>query len=83
MGDSSPDFADQNKKVEAAQQWLHQNGNNISGIEQKLGDEDSAGVPARTLVIKRKAKKKDDGPLELFCGWIVENQIGRSELPRL
>lgn len=80
MVDPSPIHTEYNAKVEAAQDWLHQNGSNISGIEQKLdfGGGGSEGFPARTMLIKRKAKKKDDGPLEIVCRWVVENQIGLS-----
>jgi acyl-CoA-dependent ceramide synthase len=71
-----------NTKVEEAQDWLHQNGGNIAGIEQKLdfGGGASEGFPARSMFIKRRAKKKDDGPLEIVCRWVVENQIGRGQI---
>lgn len=36
----------------------------------------SARYPMRTVPVKAKSKKKDEGPLEIVCGWIVEHQIG-------
>jgi acyl-CoA-dependent ceramide synthase len=66
----------QNERIEAAHVWLPQNGDNVSGIEQKLSGQGSDGFPARTMIIKRKAKRKDDGPLEIVCGWIVDHQTG-------
>jgi acyl-CoA-dependent ceramide synthase len=75
MNPSSIDSKD-SETLEAAHEWLHQNGNNVAGIEQKLSYRDSEEFPARQMIIKRKVKKKQDGPLEIICGWVVENQIG-------
>ncbi|PMD63312.1 longevity assurance proteins LAG1/LAC1 [Hyaloscypha bicolor E] len=61
-----------------AQEWIDQNDENANGLRKKLNDDVSQVFPARTVVIDRKAKRKDDGPLEIFCGWIVEHQIGLS-----
>ena len=67
----------QNEKLEAAQQWLHQNGNNVGGIEYTPAVEDAEdGYAAHTMTIRRKAKRKEDGPLEIICGWIFQHQIG-------
>jgi very-long-chain ceramide synthase len=79
MSNPTPIDTKENETVEAAQEWLHQNGTNIAGIEQKLNEKYSEGFPARTMIIKRKAKRKDDGPLEIFCRWVVDNQIGRGK----
>jgi len=78
MNDPSEISATQNEKIKTAHEWLYQNGNNISGIEKNLNGASSGEYSSRTTVIKRKAKRKEDGPLELFCGWIVEHQIGLS-----
>jgi acyl-CoA-dependent ceramide synthase len=69
----------ENETLEAAHKWLHQNGNHVAGIEQKLSCRDSDGFPAHKMVIKGKVKKMEDGPLEIVCGWVVENQIGRGK----
>ena len=75
---------EQNIQIEEAQNWLHQNGSNVSGIEQKLdfNREDLQGYPASKMLIKQKTKKKEDGPLEIVCRWVVENQIGKGQTPR-
>jgi len=62
----------------AAQQWLHQNGDNVAGIEQKLEYEDDDDVPERNLYVTRKLRRKDDGPVETICAWVVRHQIGMS-----
>lgn len=81
MIDSSPIDTKQNAQIEAAQEWLHDNGNNVSGIEQKLGlgGDDPERFQAPTMTITRKTRNKDDGPLEIVCRWIVENQIGKGQ----
>jgi acyl-CoA-dependent ceramide synthase len=76
MSDPSAIAAIQNEKVSAAHEWVQQNGENTNGIEQKLNNGVSQAYQARTSVIDKKAKRKDDSPLEIFCGWIVEHQIG-------
>jgi hypothetical protein len=76
MSDPSAVAAIQNEKASAAQEWREQDDEHTNGTEQKLNDSLSQAYPARTIVIDRKAKRKDDGPLEIFCGWIVEHQIG-------
>lgn len=78
MSNPSPTDTPLNGSVEAAHEWLHRNGNNVAGIEQKLNGGDTEGFAARKMVIKRKIKKKDDGPLEIVCSWVVENQIGKN-----
>lgn len=67
----------QNEKLEAAQEWLHQNGDNLGGIEftPAVGDAED-GYTAHTMTVRRKAKKNEDGPLEIICGWIFQHQIG-------
>ncbi|KAH6718484.1 TLC domain-containing protein [Leptodontidium sp. MPI-SDFR-AT-0119] len=69
----------QNEKLEAAQEWLHQNGDNVGGIEftPAVGDAED-GYTAHTMTVRRKAKKNEDGPLEIICGWIFQHQIGLS-----
>jgi acyl-CoA-dependent ceramide synthase len=80
MSDPSPN-ATPYEEIEVEPQPLYQNGNNIDSIEQKLHGASSDGFPPRTLVIKRKAKRKDDGPLEIVCGFVVEHQIGTTDQP--
>jgi hypothetical protein len=75
MSDSSAVAAMQNEKA-MAHDWIEQNDENANSLRKKLNDDVSQVFPARTVVIDRKAKRKDDGPLEIFCGWIVEHQIG-------
>jgi acyl-CoA-dependent ceramide synthase len=76
MSDPSAIAAIQNEKASPAHEWIEENDENANGMEKKLNDSISQAYPARTVVINRKVKRKDDGPLELICGWIVEHQIG-------
>lgn len=67
----------QNEKLEAAQEWLHKNGDNVGAIEYTpaVGDAED-GYSAHTMTIRRKTKRKEDGPLEIICHWIFQHQIG-------
>jgi acyl-CoA-dependent ceramide synthase len=76
MNDQSATAELRNEKVEAAQDWLHKSGNNVNEIEHKPEVGHPEGLTASPTIIKWKAKRKDDGPLEIVCGWIVEHQIG-------
>jgi acyl-CoA-dependent ceramide synthase len=76
MSDPSP-IAMRDQAIDVEQEVSYQNGHNIDSIEHKIDVASSSdGFPPRTLIIKRKAKRKDDGPLEIVCGFIVEHQIG-------
>jgi very-long-chain ceramide synthase len=82
MSDTSAIAAIRNEKdIEDANEWLDKNGSNIAGIGQKFNGGDSTAYPERTMIVKRKVKRKDDGPLEIVCGWIVEHQIGSGNCP--
>jgi len=49
----------QNEKLEAAQQWLHQNGNNVGGIEYTPAVEDAEdGYPAHTMTIRKSQEER-------------------------
>ncbi len=76
MSEPSVVAAIQNEKVSAAHEWIEQNDEHTNGSEKKPNESFSQAYPTRTIVIDRKAKRKDDRPLELICGWIVEHQIG-------
>ncbi|KAL3418953.1 longevity-assurance protein [Phlyctema vagabunda] len=65
------------EKTEAAHQWLHQHGEAIRGIEQKLTPGRPGDFPVPTMVM-RKAKRKDEGPIEALCEWFAQHQIGLS-----
>ena len=76
MSDPSP-VATKDVEIEADPEVSHQNGYSINSTEHKINEASSSDAfPPRTLIIKRKAKRKDDGPLEIVCGFIVEHQIG-------
>jgi len=66
------------EEKQAAQQWLHQNGDNVAGIEQKLEYEGNGPIPERNLYVTRKLRRKDDGPVETICAWVIKHQIGIS-----
>ena len=64
------------EKIEVAPELSYENGQNIDSIKRKFNKIPTDPFLPRTLIINRKAKRKDDGPLEIVCGFIVEHQIG-------
>jgi acyl-CoA-dependent ceramide synthase len=48
----------------------------LNRIGQKHNGDTSVRFTPRTTITKKKAKRKDDGPLEIVCGWVVEHQLG-------
>lgn len=76
-------FETQREKLEQAHEWLHQNGNNVLGIEQTIGTNDAGEeeYAAPMMTVRRRPRRKEDGPLEVICGWIIEHQIGMIRLP--
>ncbi|KAH8588101.1 TLC domain-containing protein [Bisporella sp. PMI_857] len=77
MAQDSPLVVEDQKEQ---QEWLRQNGNNASAIEQKLGhvSASSQGNSVPTMTVKKKTRRKDDGPMEIVCKWIEDHQIGLS-----
>lgn len=72
-------------EIETAPAWSYQNGgiSGVNEVEKKLEAETFSRYPAQTMIPHgRKVKRKDDGPLEIFCGWIVEHQIGKPLRPQ-
>lgn len=46
-------------------------------LERTLNEKSASGeFPPHTFPAKRKAKRKDDGPIEICCSWLVEHQTG-------
>lgn len=86
MSGGSPTTAtlDGKIEIETAPEWSYRNGSIAGGneVEKKLEAETFSRYPAPTMIPHRKAKRKDDGPLEIFCGWIVEHQIGKYFCPQ-
>ncbi|TAQ84549.1 hypothetical protein B7494_g7127 [Chlorociboria aeruginascens] len=76
MNDRSTDSAIQNEKGQAAHEWLGHTGNNVSSIEHKSYTGQSHTMTLTSL--KMKVKRKEEGPLEIVCGWAVRHQIGLS-----
>jgi acyl-CoA-dependent ceramide synthase len=68
----------QHQKPEQAREWLHQNGKTVGGIGQKIGMNNDGGeeYAAHMMTGRRSTKRREVGPLEIICGWIVEHQIG-------
>ena len=67
----------QNEKIRTeALVSLHRDSDNLNRIEQKHNGDSSVRFTPPTMIIKKKAKRKDEGPLEIVCGWIVEHQLG-------
>jgi acyl-CoA-dependent ceramide synthase len=83
MSDPSPIAATPNEKIEAERDVLYRNRDGIADVEHRINGGAAESFPPRTPILKRKAKRKDDGPLEIVCGWIVEHQIGMMKVPRI
>lgn len=76
MGDPSEKIVLMEEENEE-QQWTQQKENNSGDLEDSFEDKShQLEEYSTTRTLKRKAKKKDEGPLEIFCGMIVEHQIG-------
>jgi acyl-CoA-dependent ceramide synthase len=65
-------------EADVAQGWSHHNGHTVAPIEKTLDLSHPAGLPTSPMFLNKKAKRKDDGPVEIICRWIVEHQIGLS-----
>jgi acyl-CoA-dependent ceramide synthase len=76
MGDPSETVETMEEKV-GEQRWIQQKGETVGDIEDVFEDSEQEEY-STARPPKRKAKKKDEGPLEIFCGMIVEHQIGMS-----
>ncbi|KAF7881703.1 uncharacterized protein EAF02_006391 [Botrytis sinoallii] len=76
MNSTSPIDTIEDGTNEAASEWAHQNGDSVIPIEKKL--DTSMEYPTRPLMGKRKAKRKDDSPLDIICRFIVDHQTGLS-----
>ena len=85
MSDPSPAVETPNEEVdvETESAVFYQNGPSIVSVEHNISGGASETFPPRTPILKRKTKRKEDGPLEIVCGWIVEHQIGMMEVPRI
>ena len=63
------------KKAYVAYGRVPQNDDDVISKEQKLHLEGAEQFPARPVIGKTKAKRKD-GMLEIMCKWLVDNQVG-------
>lgn len=77
MGNTSETAAIMEEK-NPDQNWTQQKEQEGGDVEELLFEEDQLSEYSTTRSLKRKAKKKDEGPLEIFCGMIVDHQIGTS-----
>jgi acyl-CoA-dependent ceramide synthase len=57
--------------------WAPETEEAVEDIEDTYQRNQAEEYSSRTITVKKKAKKKDDGPLEIFCAMIVEHQIGK------
>jgi len=76
MNQNSPTVAAQDGYTEVVQDWANKPGDSVIGIEQNFHSQTQ--YPTRPMINKRKVKRKEDGPLEVVCRWIVQHQIGLS-----
>ncbi|RDW66901.1 hypothetical protein BP5796_09650 [Coleophoma crateriformis] len=75
MNDTSAPVVDRSEKSEATQQWTHQNGATVDALDSRF----VPGGPTQFRTVSRKkAKLKDEGPLEILCEWFAQHQIGLS-----
>lgn len=76
MHELSPTETSGMEKHVLVQETLRHDGNHIASIEQEVYNTDGRELPAGTLLVRRKVRRKEDGPLALCCEWVVEHQIG-------
>jgi len=76
---SSAVAAIEDEKVSHPHTWIEHNDEPTNGMAGKLNESVSRTYPVHR-VTDRKAKRKDDGPLEILCAWVVEHQIGMDGL---
>jgi hypothetical protein len=63
-----------NEEIDTSSKWVHTTGNNGMGRDGKLNDADCEEFIS--VIIKKKAERKDTNLLENVRGWIVDHQIG-------
>jgi hypothetical protein len=80
MSDRSEAVELRDGMANAANGRLPENDDHKDSMEQKLDLEGVQLFPTQTMPVMKKAKRKDDGPLEMVCKWIVEYQVGTSFL---
>jgi acyl-CoA-dependent ceramide synthase len=78
MSDRSADVELWDEKADAANGRLPEKGDGVHSMDQKLNPGGAQQLPARPMPLKKKAKRREDGPLEIVCKWIVEYQVGTS-----
>ncbi|KAF4631868.1 hypothetical protein G7Y89_g6265 [Cudoniella acicularis] len=64
------------EKTRAAPKWVHPNEILDIGIEQISNGANSEKLASRSMPTKRMVQRKENGYLEMLCGWIVGHQIG-------
>lgn len=65
------------QRTDVAQEWFQKDRTIINGIGQRGHETESAELTSTTMVVRRKTRRKDKGPLTLCCEWVVEHQIGK------
>ncbi|KAI9743375.1 MAG: sphingosine N-acyltransferase lag1 [Claussenomyces sp. TS43310] len=61
-----------------AQECAHLDGQREFSIEQKFANANDEALPLNSMLVKRKSRIKEDGPLTMICEWAVGHQIGLS-----
>jgi very-long-chain ceramide synthase len=82
MSDHSASVEYRNEMTDAANGQVPDTGNNV-GVGQELNLGAPEQFQTHTMTMKRKAKRKEDSPLEVSCRWLVEHQVGTSTPPDL
>lgn len=72
---TSPSLSDGQADL-AQLQWIPQTSHIAIDRQRESFEEASDKYASCTMSTKKKAKRKEDGPLEIVCGWIVQHQIG-------
>jgi len=56
---------------------VYQNGTaNLSAEQHSMQNGGTKSYPTRPIVVRRKAKRKEEGLFEIVCGFVVKHQIG-------
>ena len=66
-----------NEKLEHTNQSVYQDVELNGSGKEKMHNGGMKNCPSRPM-LRRKVKRKEEGPFEIVCGWIVQHQIGTS-----
>jgi len=81
MNDANVAFSSysENRKENEAPDWLDQLQpcTGTGGLERTHSSEEKFHNSPQAQIIRRKTRRKEDGPLAICCRFVVEHQIGK------